>query len=90
MGISVANSAITTLFAAAMLFACGFYFFFQQLGLGLRLLAKRTRRRFAEHQINLGFYLFYLFQTNKAMDIQPQIGWPSAPLNKVICARKKH
>ncbi|CAJ1410020.1 unnamed protein product [Effrenium voratum] len=29
MGISVANSAITTLFAAAMLFACGFYFFFQ-------------------------------------------------------------
>ena len=34
MGISVANSAITTLFAAAMLFACGFYFFFQQLGLG--------------------------------------------------------
>lgn len=29
MGISVANSAITTLLAAAMLFACGFYFFFQ-------------------------------------------------------------
>ena len=29
MGISVANSAITTLFAAGMLFACGFYFFFQ-------------------------------------------------------------
>lgn len=29
MGISVANSAITTLFAAALLFACGFYFFFQ-------------------------------------------------------------
>ena len=32
MGISVANSAITTLFAAALLFACGFYFFFQRRG----------------------------------------------------------
>merc|ERR1712166_1269620 len=29
MGISVINSAVTTLLAAAMLFACGFYFFFQ-------------------------------------------------------------
>mmetsp|Transcript_22143 Transcript_22143/g.39788 ORF Transcript_22143/g.39788 Transcript_22143/m.39788 type:complete len:1236 (+) Transcript_22143:70-3777(+) len=29
MGISVANSAVTTLLAAAILFGCGFFFFFQ-------------------------------------------------------------
>jgi len=29
MGISVTNSAITTLAAAIILFGCGFYFFFQ-------------------------------------------------------------
>merc|ERR1719160_848794 len=29
MGISVTNSAVTTLLAAVILFGCGFYFFFQ-------------------------------------------------------------
>ena len=54
---------------------------FQQLGLGLRLLAKRTRRRFAEHQINLGFYLFYLVRSSN-----PHSYGYSTPNRVAICA----